>query len=272
MLKYFQHRVMPFSLGLLGCAYLSACDGTRTEQPQPLQTPNQNSPVVTVPPPPVQEDGIDRYAKLSREFLEKIDQVPDPNSRMYYTAGIHELHRMAQRDPKNREILEKLVQHQEQTLEIFQVCGDKEKFTKAFDWVGLYHSLFWKRADDSYLILLICGSGNSNRRFVPFLYWESNGEAQFKPLKLVRFIQENDGTVQRIEPDVGVGRTFPNREQWFDPVTEELRIWTRLGGGAALCGTRGTYQLQGSEFILQKFTAHFDCNTMEKEAYETLYP
>ena len=130
----------------------------------------------------------------------------------------------------------------------------------------------WKQADNNYLILLICGNGTLNRRFVPFLYLENDGEAKFKPLKLTRFLKESDGTVQRFEPDVGVGRTFPNSDQWFDPVTKELRIWTRLLGGASPCGTKGNYRLQNNEFVLQEFTARFECDPTKQDDYEKLYP
>jgi len=255
-------------IALLGCAYLSACNATGTKQAESSQTPADSS--ISDASPQVQESKVDRYAKLNSQFLAKLKQVPDPDARMYYEEGIHYLHRLAQDHPEKREILEKLVQHQEQTLEIFQIC-DKNKFTK-FDWMTLYQSQFWKRADNSYLVLLICSTGTSNRQFVPFLYSEANDKAKFKPLKLTRFERIKDGTVQQVVPEVAIGRTFPNSDHWFEPVTKELRIWTRLGGGAEACGTKGTYRLQNDEFVLQEFTARWECDPNKKGDYEKLYP
>lgn len=268
MIKCFQSRAIYHFVALLGCAYLSACNATGVKQTESTQTPTA-SPIADVSPQ-VQKSKDDRYAKLNSEFLAKLKQVSDPNKRMYYEAGIHYLHRLAQEHPENRKILEKLVQHQVQTLEIFQIC-DKNEFTR-FDWITLYHSLFWERADNSYLVLLICSTGTSNRQFVPFLYSEANGKAKLKPLKLTRFRRMKDGTVQRVAPEVAIGRTFPNSDQWFNPVTEELRIWTRLGGGAEACGTKGAYRLQNDEFVLQEFTARWECDPTKEDDYEKLYP
>lgn len=262
---------MRYFITLLGCIYLSACTLPGTKQAQPPQTLDKKYPV-SVAPPQAQKAEIDPHVKFNRKFLEKIHQVSDPDTRMYYAAGIHELHSLAQRESRNREILEKLVQHQDQTLEIFQICGSEKHSGRGFDWDSLYHSLFWKRSDKSYLVLLICGTGTSNARFVPFLYTENNGEAKFKTLKLTRFRRNSNGTVQRFESEVGFGRTFPNSDQWFNPATEELRIWTRLSGGAKPCGTKGTYRLQNNEFVLQEFTARFECDFTKKGGYEKFYP
>jgi hypothetical protein len=269
MPKSFPREVTSYFMALLGCAYLSACTTPGTEKAKSTQT-LAASPVADASPQ-VQESKTDRYAKLNSSFLVKLKQVNDPYLRMYYTQGIHYLHRLAQDNSENREILEKLVQHQEQTLDIFQICGSKETFNKDFDWLTLYHSQYWKRADNHYLVLLICSTGTSNRRFVTFLYSENNGKAEFKPLKLAYFKREN-GTIQRFDSEMGVGRSFPNTDQWFDPMTKELRIWTRLGGGSEPCGTKGTYQLQNDEFVLKEFTARFDCDPRKKSDYEQLYP
>jgi hypothetical protein len=270
MFKCFKVDLCAF-IPLLGCTYLSACDTTRAKLSQPPQTPNTAYPV-EVASPQVQESKIDPYAKLNSYFLAELSRIPDSHSKMYYTSGIHELHRLAQREPKNREILQKLVKHQEQTLKVFQICGSTGNFSNNFDWKTLYHSQFWKRVDDSYLVLLICSTSTSNRRFVTFLYSEKKGKAQFKPLKLTRFKRQDDGTIQQFDSNVGIGRTFPNNSHWFDPSTEQLRIWTRLGGGSELCGTKGTYQLKDSNFVLQEFTARFECDPTKQGDYEKLYP
>lgn len=222
--------------------------------------------------PQAQTSNIDRYAKLNSSFLAKLQQVDDPDLRMYYTQGIHYLHRLAQDNPQNRQILEKLVQYQEQTLDIFQICGGKEKFSKAFDWLTLNRSQFWKRADNSYLVLLVCSTGTSNHRFVPFLFLEANGKAKFRPLRLTQFLKKEDGRLQQVDSEEAFGRPFPNTDQWFDPGTEELRNWTRLGGGSDSCGTKGTYRLQNKTLVLQKFTARFNCAPKKNGDYEQLYP
>jgi hypothetical protein len=268
MLEFLPSKVVRYFIALFGCTYLSACTTTGTQQVRLAQTPDASY-SIAVASPPNQEVETDPDAKLNNKFLEKIEQVLDPDLQVSYTQGIHILHRLAQREPKNREILEKLVQHQEQTLDIFQICNDKEKFSKSFDWLTLYHSQFWKRADGTYLVLLICSTGTSNRRFVTFLYSESNGEARFKPLKLTQFLKK-DGAVQRFESELGVGRPFPNNGQWFNPKTEELRIWRRLGGGAEACGIKGIYRLQNDEFVVEEFTARFECNPTQKGEYERI--
>jgi hypothetical protein len=270
MFRCFQSKVTCYFIALLGCAYLSACNATGAKQTESIQTPVASQ--IADASPQVQEFKTNRYAKLNDRFLAKLKQVADPDSRMYYTQGIHYLHRLAQDHPENRKILEKLVQHQEQTLDIFQICGGKGTFSKAFDWITLDNSQFWKRADNNYLVFLICSTGTSNRRFVPFLYSENNGKAKFKPLKLTYFRKKDNGTVQRFNSEMGLGRSFSNSGKWFDPTTKELRIWTRLGGGSEPCGMKGTYQLQNDEFVLQEFTARFDCDSRKKSDYEQLYP
>lgn len=267
MFKSFQRKLIHSFIALLGCTYLSACNTTTTKQTEPPQTPAADP--IADATPEVARPRVDPYARLNSKFLAKLKQVQDPDLRQEYLNGIHYLHRLAQEKPESREIFEKLIQHQEQTLDIFQICDGKETWT-SFRWITLYHSQFWKRVDGSYLVLLICSTGTSNGRFVPFLYSENKGKATFKPLKLAQFWKKEDGTIQRVEPEVAAGRSFPDREQWFDPTTEELRIWTKLGGGAAPCDTKGTYRLQNDAFVLQEFTARFDCDTPRE--YEKLYP
>jgi hypothetical protein len=271
LLKHFKAKLMCFSILLLEFTYLSACTATETQQARPSQAPDDYF-LGPFHSPSTQNIETDAYAKLSSEFLEKINQISDPQLKEQYTAGIHGLHRLAQHDSKNREILKKLVQHQDQTLEIFKICVEKEEFSTHFNWVRLYHSLFWKRTNNSYLVLLMCDVGTSNRLFVPFVYSEEKGKPKFKPFTITRFRKERDGIIQRFESDLGVGRSFPDTSDWFDPVTNELRIWTRLGGGSSPCGTQGTYRFQNDELVLQKFTARFDCDPRKKEDYEQLYP
>jgi hypothetical protein len=251
---------------LLGCIWLSGCTSTAIQPSQSFQAGSVSDVSVH------QKDAaISRYAKLNSRFLEKIKTVPDEGLQSAYEQGIHELHRIAQRDPSNRVILEKLVQHQEQTLELFRVCGEQSNVLKSFRWVSLSHSLFWRQPDNSYLGLLICDMGTSNQRFVPFLYWEEPDKAQLKPLSLTRF-QKVDRVVQRVDAELNFGRTFPNSDQWYDPKKEELRVWTRFSGGSHLCGTQAVYRLQDKQLVLQEFMARFECDPRKKVDDEKLYP
>jgi hypothetical protein len=268
--KCFKSKVVLYFTALLSYTYLSTCTATGVKQAEPTQA-LATSPIAEASPQ-VRKSETDGYAKLNDRFLVKLKQVADPDLRMYYIQGIHYLHRLAQDNPQNREILEKLLQQQDKTLDIFQICGGKETFTKAFDWLTLDRSQFWKRADNSYLVLLVCSTSTTNRRFVPFLYSEANGKANFKPLSLTQFRRRDDGTIQQVEPEELFGGPFPNSNQWFDPTTEELFNWTRLGGGSDPCGTKGIYRLQNEEFVLQEFTARFECNPAKKGNYEKLYP
>lgn len=269
MIKCFQSRAIYHFIALLGCAYLSACNATNAKQVEPTQTPA--APSVADDSPQVQESEAEHYPKLNSKFLAKLKQVPDP-SRTYYISVIYELYRLAQLNPANQEILKKLVQHQEQTLDMVQLCQGKERFSRYFDGSAVGQSEFWKQANKSYLVLLICAYGMSDRRFVTFLYSEDNGKAIFKPLKLTKFERKSDGTLQQVDSVMTFGRPFPNAPQWFDPVTKELRIWNRLGGGSDACGTQGTYRLQNDEFVLQEFTARWECDPTKKGDYEKLYP
>ncbi|UBF28436.1 hypothetical protein K9N68_11505 [Kovacikia minuta CCNUW1] len=248
-------------------------------QPAMLQTPNKLHrlkhpaavPSVADDSPQVQKSEAEHYPKLNSKFLAKLKQVPDA-ARSYYIGVIYELYRLAQHDPAKQDILKKLVQHQEQTLDMVQLCLGNERFSQYLDWSAVGQSKFWKQANKSYLVLLICASGMSDRRFATFLYSEADGKAIFKPLKLTKFERKSDGTLQQVDSVMTFGRSFPNASQWFDPVSQELRIWNRLGGGSDPCGTQGTYRLQNDEFVLQEFTARWECDPRKKGDYERLYP
>ena len=108
-----------------------------------------------------------------------------------------------------------------------------------------------------------------------FLIAEDSDTVEFKPLKLTRYRQNSTCELQKVESEVGYGRTFPNRDDWFDPETEELRIWLKLSGGSSPYGTRGIYRLEAEAFVLQEFTALFECEHPIEEgdyAYKQIYP
>lgn len=73
---------------------------------------------------------------------------------------------------------------------------------------------------------------------------------------------------------MGYSRTFPNRDDWFAPETEELQIWLKLPGFSSPYGTKGIYCLEIEEFVLQEFTALFECDHPIEEGdceYKQIY-
>ncbi|MEL7313503.1 MAG: hypothetical protein AAFN08_00960 [Cyanobacteria bacterium J06559_3] len=171
--------------------------------------------------------------------------------------------------------MKKLIAHQEETLQIFQACGRSENFGDIiFDWQAVPYAQFWERADGSHLLLLICNSSR-NRSIVPVIFSEASGEAQFEMLKLTQFRQGENGEIYQVESDKGIGSPFPNEPyEWFNPETQELKLWLQMSGGTNPCGTRAIYRLQADEFVLQKFTALFDCDRLggTMDDHEQIYP
>jgi hypothetical protein len=218
---------------------------------------------------------------ISKEFLEKLKRVKYPQDREQYTGAIWELNRLSKKDPKNKAILETLVQNQDKLLAIFQKCGYKnDDGSSSFHWDALNYSNFWKLSTKKHLVQLVCGAGAYNLTFVLFITSEMSGKTQFKPLILTEFYEDKNRKIQRRESAEASGRTCPEsqfeREGFYNESTKELCIWGKyLGQG--YCGTQGLYKLQDNRLILQRFTANFDCNSYKPggsvfATYKTLYP
>ncbi|MGF1523042.1 MAG: hypothetical protein ACFBSF_12065 [Leptolyngbyaceae cyanobacterium] len=268
----FRNRGTHYCTLILGCLLWFGCASSTTSQPKKLSTASVPG---STSAKPTQQYEIDSEVELNSQFLAKIEQIPDDFAKRYYMHGIHELSRQAQRDPANQAILKKLITHQEKTLQIFQACGHSASSGDIiFDWQAIPYAQFWERADSSYLILLICNSSR-NRSIVPAIFSEAKGEAQLKMLKLTQFRQGEDGEIYQVESHKGIGRPFPDEPyEWFNPETQELKLWLQMAGGTNPCGTRATYRLQHDEFVLQKFTALFDCDRLgaTMDDHEQIYP
>ena len=201
-----QDSVMRVAFALIGGALLVACESLSklpaVEKVKSATLPSSNissQPSLAQASQTEEENALEKIP-LKKAFLERLKQVPNQKDREQYTGAIYELGRLSKKEPKNKAILETLIQNQEQLLPILQSCGYKrDDGSSSFESMALYSSNFWKLSNQKQLIQLVCGTGAYNRSFVLFIASKISGKTQFKPLPLTEFYKDKNGTIQRKE-------------------------------------------------------------------------
>lgn len=218
-----------------------ACSAANQSTTQPTPVADSPSPVVSpsVTPTP----------SVTAQFTEDPEQAK-------YLAAIESLRVIPSEKPEYREVIDRLMQHEDKVRQMLQGC---ESLDPEAPQLG---SQFHKISDTSYIVMLQCFLGAYQGGFTFYLYTETPTGATVTPLVLDRY-DDDAGKVQKTSSSTVAG--YPQ----YNPDQKRLVVSTKYRG-VGDCGTTGTYQLVNNKFVLQKFEADFACDG--KLQYKTIYP
>ncbi|MGI0484392.1 DUF1176 domain-containing protein [Pantanalinema rosaneae CENA516] len=183
-------------------------------------------------------------------------QFAEDPEQAKYLAAIESLRVIPSEKPEYREVINRLMQHENQVRQMLEGC---ESLDPEAPQLG---SQFHRISDSSYIVMLQCFLGAYQGGFAFYLYNETPTGATVKPLVLDRY-DDDAGKVKKTSSHTVAGYPTYNSDQKRLVVNTKYR-------GVGDCGTTGTYQLVNDKFVLQKFEADFACDG--KLQPKTIYP
>jgi hypothetical protein len=209
-----------------------------------------------------------------------------------YSTALEELTLVSQRYPSAAPVIQSLVDYTDQTFAMFDGClnywteVDPPNQQNAANWErnkeltrrkhfsgstgydqaylrSAKYSQVYAVAPDKHLVVLTCWLGPYWTVTANYLYDETLGPPQVKPLVLPAY---NSETGQIVAGTSNIHHGF----QKYDEASRTLQLSHRFTG-IGDCGYGATYAFENDEFVLQRFAEKRDCDGV-LDSYPQVYP
>jgi len=209
-----------------------------------------------------------------------------------YSIALEELMLVSQRYPSAGPVVQSLVDHSDQTFEMFDGCLNywtdfgpppgqdlenwernknlthKKHFPDAVGYAQAYprstkYTQVYAVAPAKYLVVLTCWLGPYWTVSANYLYDETQDKPQVTPLFLPTY---DSATGQIVASSSNIHHGF----QRFDEASRTLQLSHRFSG-IGDCGYGATYGLENDEFVLQRFAEKQACDGVMNR-YPQVYP